>query len=183
MADDARFCTECGAKLTVPEPAAPAAPAADTVPAPVPAPEPVPAPAPAPDPVPAPSAQPAFGGSAPAAAQIPAYVAPAPAAAYSAPAAPAVPQKTEYTEKPAGFFEYFGLMLLFGLPVLGFIFKIIFVFAPKKKSLRNFSWVMLLFEVLAVILSVIGIILAVSFIDELEQALEAWKNSINGSGM
>ncbi len=54
---------------------------------------------------------------------------------------------------------YFGLMLLFSLPVIGFIACIIVAFAPENKSLKNFARAILIWTVIAVIL--VGIIFGV----------------------
>ena len=62
----------------------------------------------------------------------------------SPPAAPVVP-----TEEPVGTGTFFGLMLLFALPV------IIMCFVPKRKSLRSFARATLIWFVIALILSLL----------------------------
>ena len=52
---------------------------------------------------------------------------------------PATEEKPEVTEKPVGFWTYIGLFLLFAIPVVGFIAAIVFIFAPKRKGLKNFA--------------------------------------------
>ena len=59
------------------------------------------------------------------------------------------------TEEPVGFGTYFGLMLLFALPVIGQIACIILCFAPKRRSLKNFARATLVWFVIALILSAI----------------------------
>ncbi len=52
---------------------------------------------------------------------------------------PVAQEKTVITEKPVGFWTYIGLFLLFAIPVVGFIAAIVFIFAPKRKGLKNFA--------------------------------------------
>lgn len=45
-------------------------------------------------------------------------------------------------EKPrqtVGFWEFFGLTALFSVPVAGFIAAIVFMFAPKRKIMKNYA--------------------------------------------
>lgn len=53
-------------------------------------------------------------------------------------AAPATKQN-----ETVGFWTYFGLSALFAVPVVGLIAAIIFAFAPKNKSLKNYARVMM----------------------------------------
>lgn len=76
--------------------------------------------------------------------------------------APAAPVKTVYTEEPVGFFPYFGLMALFALPMVGFICSIIFSFAPKKKSLKNFARAQLVWTLIGAVASIVLVIIAVA---------------------
>ncbi len=49
---------------------------------------------------------------------------------------------TTYEEKvdeTVGFWTFFGLILLFSIPVIGLIACLIFMFAPKKKSMKNYA--------------------------------------------
>ena len=57
---------------------------------------------------------------------------------YAAPAATA-PEKTE----TVGFWAFFGLLILFALPFIGWIACIVFCFAPENKSMKNFAREML----------------------------------------
>ena len=63
------------------------------------------------------------------------------------------------TNKVVGTGAYFGLMLLFALPVIGFIACIIMAFAPKNKNIKHFARAMLIWTVIAVVL--LGILVAV----------------------
>lgn len=50
---------------------------------------------------------------------------------------------TEVTEEAprqtVGFWEFFGLTALFSVPVVGFIACIVFMFAPKRKVMKNYA--------------------------------------------
>lgn len=52
---------------------------------------------------------------------------------------PVTEEKPVITEKPVGFWTYIGLFLLFAIPVVGFIAAIVFIFAPKRRGLKNFA--------------------------------------------
>lgn len=66
---------------------------------------------------------------------------------------------------------YFGLMLLFSIPVIGFIACIITAFAPENKSLKNFARAILIWTIIAVIL--VGILCAfgILFADVLTESV------------
>ena len=49
----------------------------------------------------------------------------------------------EPKNETVGFWTYFGLSALFALPVVGLIAAIVFAFAPKNKSLKNYARVMM----------------------------------------
>ncbi len=42
-------------------------------------------------------------------------------------------------KQTVGFWEYFGLTALFAIPVVGWIVCAVFMFAPKRKSIKNFA--------------------------------------------
>ena len=65
----------------------------------------------------------------------------------SHPAAPA--------EKCVSTGAFFGLMLLFSLPVLGWVICIIMAFAPKNRNIRNFARAMLIWLVIALVISLL----------------------------
>lgn len=54
----------------------------------------------------------------------------------------------EQATEPVGFWAFLGMMALFAIPVIGFIACIVFMFAPQKKSMKNyaraaFTWMIL----------------------------------------
>ena len=70
---------------------------------------------------------------------------------------PATEEKSEVTEKPVGFWTYIGLFLLFAIPVVGFIAAIIFIFAPKRKGLKNFAGAAVTYMVTSLVISILVI--------------------------
>ena len=134
LEDGAKFCTECGAKLSAEIQAAVAAPAEE----PKPAREPKPAkePKPAREPKPAKEPKPA----------------PAPDYAEEAP----VPKQLRPI-KPWG---YVGLEILFSIPVIGFICLLVFTFSKKNLNRRNFARSYWCGLVIVLILLVVGLIAA-----------------------
>ena len=58
-------------------------------------------------------------------------------------------------KKVVGIFTYIGLFILFAIPLIGFISTIIFSFAPKSKSLKNFSRAMLIWKIVGILIAVI----------------------------
>ena len=54
-------------------------------------------------------------------------------------AQPPIQEKPVINEKPVGFWTYVGLFFLFAIPVVGFIAAIVFIFAPKRRGLKNFA--------------------------------------------
>lgn len=50
-----------------------------------------------------------------------------------------LPKADEAANGKVGFWTYFGLMALFAVPIIGWIAGIVFMFAPKRKSLKNFA--------------------------------------------
>ena len=119
LADDAKFCGECGKVLPEDAPVVIPAEAPVTVEAPV---EPAAAPAPAAEPV-----QP----EAPAATDMPVVT--------------QVPSKKQMLST----FQYLALGLLYSLPVIGLIFLFIFGAGhPKNGSLKRFSAAMLILRLL-----------------------------------
>ena len=142
LADDAKFCGECGKAMV--EDAPVVIPAQAPVEAPV-EPEPVEAPA-EPEPAEAPAGP------------IPAEPAAAPVSVAEpvrpkAPAAPA-PEMPVITQVPSkkqmlSTFQYLALGLLYSLPVIGLVFLFIFGAGnPKNGSLKRFSAAMLILRLL-----------------------------------
>ncbi len=92
----------------------------------------------------------------------PAFETPAPA--FEAPVPPPIPPKyiTEANippaYKPLGAWAYFGLQLLFCLPIVGFICLIVFSFDNGNINRRNFArsyWCALLIQVILIALMVV----------------------------
>lgn len=57
--------------------------------------------------------------------------------------------------KPLTAWNYFGLQLLFSVPVIGFIFLIIFAISPKNINRRNFARSYFCYYLVMIILIVI----------------------------
>ncbi len=49
------------------------------------------------------------------------------------------PSFPEEKEKPVSFWAFFGMIVLFAIPVLGWIAALIFVFAGKNKTIKNYA--------------------------------------------
>ena len=141
LEDDAVFCPECGARFGVAPDAAGETPAEEFRPEAqeTAAPEPMPA-KPQPDPEPE---RPRPESVRPEQVRQTAPPAPAPL-----PAASAAPEPRSKEISTAG---YFWLILLFAIPVVGFIAILIFAFAVKNRNLRNFGRAHLVWIVVALI--------------------------------
>lgn len=136
-----RFCTTCGASVEE-------VPAAPVAPTPV---EPTPVPV-QPTPVPV---QPVVTPVQPA----PAPVQPVVAPVQYVPVQPVQQMTAAPKEEVAGVGRYFWTMLLFTIPVVGFIFSIIFSFAPRNKSFKNFSRAMMIWYIIAIVIAIAIIVL------------------------
>lgn len=68
------------------------------------------------------------------------------------------PPVPEPTNKVVGTGAYFGLMLLFALPIIGQIACIILAFAPKNRNLKNYARANLIWMIISIVL--IGILIA-----------------------
>ena len=69
----------------------------------------------------------------------------------------------------AGIGSFFGLMILFSLPIIGFICCIVFCFVPENKNIKHFAIGYLLYSLLCTlitILIVVGIVMLVKPIIE-----------------
>lgn len=77
---------------------------------------------------------------------------------------PAPMQKNESIDQKVGFWEYLGLIVLFSIPVVGFIAAIIFLYAPKRRNLKNFAGAMLTWLVVRAVAALIALVIAISFI-------------------
>ena len=116
VAASSRFCTSCGQSMAASQPAPAAVPAAAPAPKPVAAPVPQPQPRPVQQPV-----QPAY----------PAQQQPQ----YSSVNHGGIP--AQY--KPIGACGYFGLSILFSIPIVGFVFLIVFSFSNSNINRRNYA--------------------------------------------
>lgn len=73
-------------------------------------------------------------------------------------------QKPEQIEQNVGFWEFFGLIVLFAIPVIGFIAALIFLFVPQRKSLKNFAGATLAWLIVRAIAAAISIVIAITVI-------------------
>ncbi len=157
IADNVAFCTECGAKVApeaTAETAAPAISVAATETPPVTQPQPQPQPKPQPKPQPQREQRPQR---------------PAPQPVYQQPAPVAEPES-----KVVSTGAYFWLMLLYALPVVGFISCIIMAFAPRNRNLKNYARATLIWAIVGFVLMGLLVLLVVllggSLMDYIEQA-------------
>ena len=83
-----------------------------------------------------------------------------PQQSYTAPTqtvyAPAAPDPAD---KVVGTGTYFGLILLFALPVIGLIACLVMAFASKNRNIKHFARAMLIWTIIALVL--VGILIAV----------------------
>ncbi|MBQ2603314.1 MAG: zinc ribbon domain-containing protein [Oscillospiraceae bacterium] len=160
VAAGSRFCTSCGQSMAASQPA-PAPAAAQPAPAPV---------------------------SAPAAAQQPVRQYAAPQQQYAQPQQQyAQPQYNIYNNmsvteanlpaqyKPLSPWAYFGLSLLFAVPIVGLVFLIVFSFNNNNINRRNFArsffCMLLIAAIIFVIVLVISLILGNSILDSIRSSL------------
>jgi len=71
---------------------------------------------------------------------------------------------------PAGTGSFFGLMLLFSIPIVGFIASIVTIFAAKNKSIKNFAKATLIWQIISLAvfaLVVAGIVMLVNTIEQM----------------
>ena len=165
LTEEMIFCTNCGTKVAV-EPVAevvaePVAEVAEEpvveVEEPVAEPTPQPVPTPVPQPAPKPMSQPVYTRE-PLPTPPPAY-APQPV---HTPQAPQVQQ--DKTNKIVGTGTFFWFKLLYAIPVVGFILSIIFSFAPKNKSLKNYSRATLIWYLIGIIfVAIIVLVMVLAF--------------------
>ena len=172
--DDAVFCPECGTRFdTVPEGVFGAAPETEPAPEFDFRPEPEEEIRPQPE-----AAKPQPETVRPEQVQYAAPPAPAPV---PVPEAPAEPVKRSKEISTGG---YFWLMLLFAVPVVGFIAMLIFACAVKNKNLRNFArahiiWIIVLL-ILAILLYVVTklALKAAGVVIDWESLLESIQNAV-----
>ncbi len=157
IADDVVFCTECGVKV------APKAKAETTVP------EILLATAETP-PVSQPQPQPRSQQE-----RQPQRSAPQPH--YQQPAPMAEPEN-----KVISTAAYFWLMLLYALPVVGFISCIIMAFAPRNRNLKNYAKATLIWVIVSLVLAGLLILLVIllgdSLMDYIKRSGEVFGNNL-----
>ena len=78
---------------------------------------------------------------------------PAPQPTYAPPASAPVVQ--EESSKPVSTFGFFGMMLLFMLPIVGQIAMLIMAFAPRNKNIKSFARAYLIWIIIGVVLGVV----------------------------
>ncbi len=75
---------------------------------------------------------------------------------------------------------YFGLIVLFAIPVIGFLACVILSFAPKNKSLRHFARAVLLWMIIGLIL-LAGAATAIYFsLDAISEYIKEWVDGTFG---
>ena len=87
------------------------------------------------------------------------------------------------TSKVVGTGAYFGLMLLFAIPIIGQIACLIMAFAPKNKNIKHFARAQLIWMVIGIIIAALvigGIILLVNTFSD--YIAEATGGEFNGLG-
>lgn len=67
--------------------------------------------------------------------------------------APATPMQGAPAQQPVSMGTFFGLQLLFAIPVIGWIVCIIMTFAPKNQTLKNYARAMLIWIVIGLLLA------------------------------
>lgn len=80
---------------------------------------------------------------------------------------PVTQQKPQKSKETVGFWEFFGLIALFSLPVIGFIALIVFMFSPKRKSIKNYARAMMTWLVVRIVAAVLIISLVITAVGNL----------------
>lgn len=109
-----------------------------------------------------------------------AEAAPAPQVIVNTPAAPKTITKEDLPEqyKPLSAWAYWGLSILFSVPVVGFIFLIVFSFSGANINRRSYArsyWIWALISVICAIVAIIVIACTVGFSGLGEQIANALK--------
>ncbi len=71
-------------------------------------------------------------------------------------------QAAEPQSETVGFWAFLGLIVLFAIPVVGFIACIVFMFAPKKKSMKNYARAMMTWMVVNALTTILIVSLLIS---------------------
>ncbi len=88
--------------------------------------------------------------------------------------APALPDRTN---KVVGTGTYFWLMVLFAIPIVGFIACIIISFAPKNRNLKNYARAMLIWAIIGLVIA--GLLTALFYL--LANPLTDYINQLSGN--
>lgn len=73
-------------------------------------------------------------------------------------------QPQEKKDGVVNFWTFLGLIVLFAIPIVGFIACIVFMFAPKKQSLKNYARAMMVWMVANVVSTVLVVSLVLSLL-------------------
>lgn len=71
---------------------------------------------------------------------------------------------TDKKEDVVSLWVYFGLLLLFSLPVIGWISCIVFSFAPKSKNIKNFARAVLIIMVISILITILLVSVVGAFV-------------------
>ena len=79
---------------------------------------------------------------------------------------------------------FFGTMLLFALPFIGFIACIIMCFAPKRKSLKNYAKANLIWAIIGLVFTILLVVAVIalggSLMDYLSEAMGGGLGDLSG---
>lgn len=78
------------------------------------------------------------------------------------PETPTATPANKEENKPVGFWAYFGLILLFSIPVIGFLAALGFIIGPKNKNIKNFAGASLTWIVVQIVSTVLVTTLVIS---------------------
>lgn len=76
-----------------------------------------------------------------------------------------------YSYRPLSAWAYFGYGLLFSIPLVGFILLIVFSFSDENINRRNFARSYFCWLLIAIIVTVVLLLLGVSFLGAITDAL------------
>ena len=74
------------------------------------------------------------------------------------------PTEVKESRTTVGFWEFFGLIALFAIPVVGFIACIVFMFSPKRKVMKSYARAVFAWMMTRVVLTVAVVLLVVSIL-------------------
>lgn len=82
------------------------------------------------------------------------------------------------TNKAVGVGAYFGLIVLYAIPIVGFIACIIMAFAPKNKNIKNFARAMLIWLAIGLVIGVISIAVVSKVVTSITDAFSQYEEMI-----